>query len=200
MKSIITILFALVPFFCVGQNLQLEKSSEELKFVFETETHPSDNVMNFIYAEAVITDNKAETTYLQIFREQKWWDAPVLLHAEFRTFLAENFCANNVYLGGVAFQVINKHNKFLTLEALYRYDDKNNWQATAAYGVFWQKLSFSGYADFYGTNKLYLCSENKLFYKLTNNIQIGTNIEIGLNIRENKEFSCYPFAVLRLDM
>lgn len=198
-KNII-VLLAFVPMLCLGQNVQIEKSREELKFVFETEEHPSDKVMNFMYAEAVIADNKAKTTYLQVFREQKWWDAPILLHAEFRTFIAENFCSNNIYLGGVAFQVINHHNCFLTLEALYRYDDTNNWQATAAYGLFKGRISFSGYSDFYGTKKLYLFSENKIFYRLTKNFQIGTNIELGLNTREGKEFSCFPFAVFRFDM
>ena len=79
-----------------GQNIQVAKSSEELKIIAEIETHTTERVMNFIYAEAVIDNNKAANTYLQIFREQKWWDAPVLLHAELRTFIADGFLADNI--------------------------------------------------------------------------------------------------------
>ena len=200
MRHLFVLVFCFLSIVVYGQNIQVAKSSEELKIIAEIETHTTERVMNFIYAEAVIDNNKAANTYLQIFREQKWWDAPVLLHAELRTFIADGFLADNIYLGGVAFQLLNKQNSFITLEALYRYDGLNNWQATAAYGLFKGRISFSGYSDFYGTKKLYLFSENKIFYRLTKHFKIGTNIELGLNTREGKEFSCYPFAVIRFEM
>lgn len=195
-------LFALIICFIAiagdAQNIQIAYG-EELKVIAETELHDN-NSMSFLYTELVIEDNKAASTYVQLFREQKFWEAPVYIHAEFRTFIAEQFLTNNVYMLGAAWGVLAKENGYVTLEAMYRYDDRNDWQFTTVGGFDYGRLSFSHYADFYGVDKLYVFSENKIFYQLSKHVKVGTNIELGLNARENKEWSCFPFAVLRIDL
>lgn len=181
-----------------AQNIQVAYG-EELKVVAETELH-DENSMSFLYTELVVEDNRAASTYVQLFREQKFWEAPVYIHAEFRTFIAEQFLTNNVYMLGAAWGVFAKENGYITLEAMYRYDDRNNWQFTTVGGFTYKLISFSHYADFYGVDRLYMFSENKLFFQLSKNFKIGTNIELGLNTREGKKWSCFPFAVLRIDL
>jgi hypothetical protein len=197
-KILLATLFGLLFITGQSQNVQIAWG-EEVKVVAETELH-DDNSMSFLYTELVVENNKAASTYVQLFREQKFWEAPVYIHAEFRTFIAEQFLTNNVYMIGAAFGVIAKENGYLTLEALYRYDDRNNWQFTTVGGFFYKDLSFSHYADFYGVDRLYMFSENKLFYQLSNHFKVGCNIELGLNTREGKKWSCYPFVILRIDL
>lgn len=200
MKGIITTLLFVICSIAVGQsqNIQIAKG-KELKVVAETELHDN-NSMSFLYTELIVENNQTASTYVQLFREQKFWEYPIYIHAEFRTFIAEQFLTNNIYMLGAAWGVLAKENGYITLEAMYRYDDKNNWQFTTVGGFTYKLISFSHYADFYGADRLYMFSENKLFFQLFKNLKIGTNIELGLNTREGKKWSCYPFAVLRIDL
>lgn len=197
-KYLILFIVAMLSMASKAQNIQLEYG-KEFKVVAETEMFDV-NSMSFLYTELVVENNNAASTYVQLFREQKFWEVPIYIHAEFRTFIAEQFLTNNVYMIGAAFGVIAKENGYLTLEALYRYDDRNNWQFTTVGGFDYGELSFSHYADFYGVDKLYMFSENKLFFQFSKHFKIGTNIELGLNTREGKKWSCYPFAILRIDL
>lgn len=199
MKKIVLLLTACL-FSCVieAQNVQISWG-EELKVIAETEMY-DDNSMSFLYTELIVDNNKTASTYVQLFREQKFWEAPIYIHTEFRTFLAEQFLTNNIYMLGAAWGVAAKENWYITLEALYRYDDRNNWQFTTVGGFNYKKLSFSHYADFYGIDRLYMFSENKLFFQFTKHFKVGANIELGLNTREGKEWSCFPFAILRIDL
>ena len=191
MKKILVLLFTLLSVMLVkAQNIQISKG-EEFKVIAETELH-YENSMSFLYTELVIEDNKATSTYVQLFREQKFWEAPIYIHAEFRTFLAEQFLTDNIYMLGAAWGLLANEYCYITLEALYRYDGQNNWQFTTVGGFLKDRLSFSHYADFYGTDKLYMFSENKIFYEIAKPLSIGANIELGLNAREGKKWSCYP--------
>lgn len=197
-KYIIAFGLLCLSFVGKAQNIQIAWG-KELKVVAEAELY-DENSMSFLYTELMIDNNKAASTYVQLFREQKFWEAPIYIHAEFRTFIAEQFLTNNVYMLGAAWNVLSNERGYITLEAMYRYDDTNNWQVTTVGGFDYSRWSFSHYADFYGTGNLYMFSENKLFFQLSKNFKIGTNIELGLNTREGKEWSCYPFAVLRIDL
>ena len=140
-KIILTILFGLLFVTGQSQNIQVEWG-KELKIVAETELH-DDNSMSFLYTELVVDNNKAASTYVQLFREQKFWETPIYIHIEFRSFIAEQFLTNNVYMLGAAWNVLSKENGYITLEAMYRYDDCNNWQFTTVSGFFYKNLSFS---------------------------------------------------------
>lgn len=182
----------------IAQNIQVAKG-KELKVIAETELH-DENSMSFLYTEVTLDNGKSTSSYVQLFREQKFWETPIYIHAEFRTFLAEQFLTDNIYMLGAAWGVMANDNSYITLEALYRYDGQNNWQFTTVGGFNYKRLSFAHYADFYGVGKIYIFSENKLFYQIAKHLKIGTNIELGLNTREGKRLSCYPFAIVRFDL
>ena len=182
----------------IAQDIQLSWG-KETKIIAETEKY-DENSMSFLYTEQVLEANRATTAYVQLFREQKFWEAPIYLHAEFRTFLAEQFTTRNIYMLGFAWGALATESGYTTLEALYRYDDRSNWQFTFVSGYSKGWFTFSNYADFYGIDRLYMFSENKIFGRITNNLQLGLNLELGLNTREGQVFSCYPFAVLRVDL
>lgn len=197
-KYILTLTVALLSLASMAQNIQVAWG-KEWKVVAETELH-DENSMSFLYTELVVDDNKATSTYVQLFHEQKFWGVPIYIHAEFRTFIAEQFLTDNVYMLGAAWSVLANEWSYITMEALYRHDGRNNWQFTTVGGFDYGRWAFSHYADFYGTGKLYLFSENKLFYQLSTHLKVGTNIELGLNAREGKKWSCYPFALIRVDL
>ena len=182
----------------IAQNVQISKG-KEFKVIAETELH-DENSMSFLYTELVLDGDKNTSSYVQLFREQKFWEAPIYIHAEFRTFIAEQFLTDNIYMLGAAWGLMAKENSYITLEALYRYDGQNNWQFTTVGGFNYKRLSFAHYADFYGIDDLYMFSENKLFYQISKHFKIGANIELGLNVRDGKKWSCYPFATLRIDL
>ena len=176
----------------------LEKG-EEFKVVTETDLSGERNY-NYIYGEIVTDNNQTTSAYLQILREQKWWDAPIMIHAEFRSFLTDIEKVDNVYLIGTAFRVLDKNAGFLDVQTLYRHDGKSNCQVTLLSVWNYKRFMYSMYADFYGMDKFYAYSENRFFFQLCKNIRIGANIELTNHVINPDGFKCRPLGVLRFDL
>lgn len=189
------LLSVLCSLICSAQDVQVEYG-KEFKVVGEV-TPATDNSTSLVYTEVVINRNKAVSTYFQAFHEQKFWEAPIYIHAELRTFIGDGFKTPNIYYIGGAYGVAQGEKGFCTIEALYRHDGHSNWQATVCGAYAIGALSYDGYADFYGTDRLYMFSENRFLVRFLKKLQAGVNLELGLNTREGKTFSCYPFAVLK---
>ncbi len=202
-KFILTIILFLTSLSLSAQmdnnySVWLEKG-EDFKIVAETDLS-ADRNYNYIYGEVVTKDNKTTSAYLQILREQKWWDAPVFVHAEFRSFLTNSEKINNVYLIGTSFEIVDNEHGFLDIQTLYRHDGKNNYQLTMLNEWNYKRFRYSMYADFYGVNKLYILSENRFFFKVCDNLRIGANIELSNNVINDNSFKCRPFGIIRFDL
>lgn len=201
-KRFIFTLFVLFSALTItGQNnysVWLEKG-EDFKVVSETDLSGERNY-NYIYGEIVTKSNQTTSAYLQILREQKWWNAPILIHVEFRSFLTDIEKVNNVYLAGTSFEVLDTKAGFFDIQTLYRYDGKNNCQVTLLNEWNYKRFRYSMYADFYGMDKLYILSENRFFFQLCKNIRIGTNIELSNYVINPDGFKCRPLGVLRFDL
>lgn len=176
----------------------LEKG-EDFKVVTETDLS-GDRNYNYIYGEIVTKDNKTTSAYLQILREQKWWNAPILIHAEFRSYINYNEKINNVYLIGTTFEIVDTKAGFIDIQTLYRYDGKNNYQLTLLSEWNYKRFKYTMYADFYGTDKLYMLSENRFFFQICKNIRIGANIELSNKTVNPDGFKICPLGILRFDL
>ena len=56
------------------------------------------------------------------------------------------------------------------------------------------------YTDFYGTDKLYILSENRFFFQVCKNIRIGANIELSNKTINPDGFKIRPLGILRFDL
>lgn len=202
-RLILIIVFILSALTLSAQNdnsysVWIEKG-EDFKVVTETDLSGNRNY-NYIYGEIVTKNNKTTSAYLQILREQKWWNAPILIHAEFRSFLADNEKINNVYLIGPTFEVVDTKAGFIDIQTLYRYDGKNNYQLTLLSEWNYKRFKYTMHADLYGTDRLYILSENRFFFKICKNVRIGANIELSNKTINPDGFKIRPLRILRFDL
>ena len=122
--------------------------------------------------------------YAQIFHEQKFWDAPVYIHTEFRTY---NFYQNVVYLGG-AFTVGTEHG-MIAIEPLVRKRffwcpytktwkwDRTGGQLSLVSGHDWGFMNLNTFTDIYntgGTIDMNWYTEVWLYFPVTQNLQLGS--------------------------
>ena len=200
-KAIIS-LFLLLHSFCSNisaHNIQLLQGDSETKLVAETEIY-SPQSLSFIYFESTINNNKFTSAYLQICHDHKWWEAPLMLHAEFRGYISTETTFNNNYLAGLTWEALKHKNGFISVEALFRYDYKCNWQTTAIYGYNKNRLLLSGYIDIYGPTTVSAFNENKIFYNIHRQFYAGINLEFSKNVRKIGHWYFIPFAIVRINL
>lgn len=194
------ILLVLCITFCssvaLAQNVQL-LYGKEWRIVTEY-TKNTKNSMSYIYGEFAFDNNKTKSGYLQLIREQKFWELPLYIHAELRGFVSSNTSANINYFAGLGYGLIQKNSGYLSVNALYRYDYRSNWQVGLS-GEWRNKyMLYVGYADFYGAADFNLHSEHRLYYRALPWLDIGGNLEF--NYIDGGNFECSPFAVVKFNI
>lgn len=159
-----------------------------------------EKVFNYIYVESDFSKhNDTRSTYILFSRDQKWWEAPVWVHGELRTFVGKDFSADNVFLIGPNFEMISGKVGFINLQMMYRYDGKSNYQITMLSDVEYKRFFYSMYADFYGTDRMYMHTENRFFFKVVPHVRIGANLVLTAG-ETSEYFDFKPMAVLRIDL
>lgn len=187
MKKIIFIFLMLYACIVNGQEIQIQTSKNLNKLVTEYMQYDEKNIFYF-YEEVSI--GKSIATYIQAFHEYSF--GIVSTHAEFRSVLSQGAPWNNIFIAGFSFPIISNDKYYINIAPLYRYDRTSQWQATATYGFIFKRLTFDGYFDFYGDDKIYGFSENK--FKLHfDKYFIGTNIEYFL---ESTYSSITPYIMI----
>lgn len=178
----------------------LEKGRGDALVVAEFKHIPNDSIFNYIYVESDFSKhNDTRSTYVLISRDQKWWEAPVWVHGEIRTFVGKDFSMDNVYLIGPMFELTGGKLGFINLQTMYRYDGKSNYQVTFLSDVEYGRFFYSMYADFYGSDRMYLHTENRFFFKVVPHVRIGANLVLT-NGEISEDFDFKPMAVLRIDL
>ena len=181
-----------------NNSIWLERAKERTLLVGEfKDSH--DRSFNYLYVESEIDTRQTFSTYVLASTDRKWWDAPIFIHGEFRTFLTKDFSADNIYLIGPNFEVLSGKLGFLNIQTMYRYDGKNNFQVSVLTDVEYKRLYYTMFTDTYGTDKFYVHSENRLFFRIIKPIRIGANLLVTLN-EEEKGLKLTPFAVVRVDL
>ncbi|KAF0194902.1 MAG: hypothetical protein FD166_3142 [Bacteroidetes bacterium] len=156
--------------------------------------------------------------YWEIARELNLGKSPIAFHAEYnggfgQYFTPDYFGAyqiNDSWLAGSAFNYNNKEfTRGFSIQLLYKYiRDKHNasFQITGVWymNMLNNKLTFSGFADFWKedndfinnegaeTTEFVFQSEPQLWYNFTENISIGTELELGYNFVPVKGFRLNP--------
>jgi hypothetical protein len=120
------------------------------------------------------------------------------------------FAINDAWLGGLDYNWNAKDfSKGITFQVLYKYiKDKHNasFQLTTVWYLHMlnKKLTFDGFADFWRedntfaagegteTTKFVFLTEPQLWYNLTDNLSVGSEVEISSNFSGNKGFMVNP--------
>lgn len=147
-------------------------------------TKVTDNSVTYALFSGDFSDKSDNNFYYaQIFHEQKFWDAPVYIHTEFRTY---NFYQNVVYLGG-AFTFATEHG-MIAIEPLVRNDsfgpytktwkwDRTGGQLSLVSGHDWGFMNLNTFTDIYntgGTMDMNWYTEVWLYFPVTQNLQLGS--------------------------
>jgi hypothetical protein len=200
MKKILILLLiaASVPSFAQN-SIWLEKGKCDALVVAEfKDSH--DDVFNYIYVESDFSKhNDTRSTYVLASRDQKWWDTPVWIHAEIRSFVGKDFSTDNVFLIGPNTELINNKYGFINLQMMYRYDGHSNCQITVLSDWEYSRFLYSMYADFYGYDKTYMHTENRFFFKVIPHVRIGANLVLTSG-EISSGFDFKPMGVLRIDL
>ena len=194
------LLLSLIAIICSSitwaQNVQV-LYGEEWRIVTEY-TKTTTNSMSYIYGEFALEKNKTKRGYFQLIREQKFWKMPLYLHAELRGYVTEGFSTNLTYIGGLGYNLIEKQSGYLSAQALYRYDNRSNWQIGLS-GEWRNKyLLYVGYADFYGADDLNIHSEHRFYYRALPWLDVGVNFDLYYN--NDDDFDWMPFAIVKFNI
>ena len=197
--AIISLFFSVTTLQAQSQNsLWLEKGKDNTLLVAEfKDSHPRH--FNYLYVESELGSTETKSVYVLFSRDQKFWDKNIWIHGEFRTFAAFEEKVNTIFLLGPMFTLMDNKTGFVNLQTMYRYDGKSNAQVSLLSDLTYKRLYYTMFADFYGTDKLYMHSENRLFFNVYKCINIGCNVILMLNETE-KQFKVKPLAVLRIDL
>ncbi len=147
--------------------------------------------------------------YMEVARALKFWDSPFAAQVEYNGGFGQwapgqAFQVNDAWLTGGQYTWNNADfSKIFTLQGLYKYinDGVNDvsFQVTGVWAIQMAggKVTFSGFADFWkeekpsiGTDFVFL-TEPQIWYNATQNLSLGSEIELSNNFIE-KGFSVCP--------
>lgn len=140
---------------------------EQSKVFFET-TAVEDNRTTFAYMEAAYEGG----AMLKLFREQKFWELPLYIHAEYQTTFAEHTA-----IIGAAY-TINHNRGYLSLAPLFRYDNKAAAQLSISYLLVWKWGDFNGYNHLWYNGNYNFVGEERLNINVTDKIAVSGIIDI----------------------
>ncbi|MDR1860957.1 MAG: DUF5020 family protein [Bacteroidales bacterium] len=126
---------------------------------------------------------------------------------------AIGYGVNSAYLAGFQYTInAPDFSKVLTLQANFKHIEKKSandasWQLTAVWELhfFDRKLTFSGFADFWGeenlfdteTTKTIFLAEPQLWYNFASHFSVGSEVELSSNFAGNKGFMVNPTIAIK---
>ncbi len=155
-------------------------------------------------------ENHPSLAYMEIARCLKFWEGPLSAHVEYNGGLllagAAGFPINNAYLAGIDYGWNNADfSKTLNLKVLYKYiqGKQNSAQITGVWGIHFLKgkMSFTGFADLWWEKNTYafdgvthpvFISEPQIWYNISKNLSVGSEIELGYNFAPVQGFKVCP--------
>lgn len=161
-------------------------------------SHVSDNAVTYALFSGDFADNSVDNFYyMQVFQEFKFWNEPIFIHVEARTY---NFYQNILYVGG-AYTLGTKHG-MIAIEPLVRNDSFGPWtgswdwkrtggQLSIVTGHDWGFVNLNTFTDIYntpGTSKPNLYTEFWLYFPVTEHLQLGTITSFATEYSELGDF------------
>lgn len=146
------------------------------KIVSETTSIGQDYV-GYAYAELTGFGDGGSEAYGQFFWEQKFWKAPIFIHAEYRGLVASSFYESTTYIGA-AYCIYSKHG-YLALEPLAMWKQQLGFgaQFSVVGGWEWEHFIIEHYTDLWKTDKMEsvidIYSQTRLFVKVFKRLSAG---------------------------
>ena len=145
--------------------------------VFSETTSIGKNHVGYAYAELTGFCGGGPEAYGQFFWEQKFWDKPIFIHAEYRGVVADSFYESTAYLGA-AYCVYSKHG-YLALEPLAMWKQRLGFgaQLSVVGGWEWKYFILEHYTDLWKTHKMDtpidIYSQTRFFVKVYKRLSLG---------------------------
>jgi hypothetical protein len=146
------------------------------KVASETTALGEDHV-GYAYAELTGLSGGNAEAYGQFFWEQKFWEKPLFMHAEYRGVAAGGFYESTAYLGA-AYCIYSRHG-YLALEPLAMWKQRMGFggQFSVVGGWEWEHFIIEHYTDLWRTHKMTspvdLYSQTRLFVKVYKRLYAG---------------------------
>lgn len=221
MKKFFLLSLFLIPMLAKAQNVQLhyDMGKDRGYLTSTVEMFKPDkwgNTFFFVDMDYNVGDVKGVSlAYFEIARCLKLGKSPLSLHAEFNGGFGQYYTPvgngaysiNNAWLGGLDYSWNNADfSKGFSLKALYKNIRPSNYNngddaSFQLTGVWYanflnRKITFSGFADFWkeetGFGDYIFLSEPQLWYNATQNISLGTEIELSNNFGGMEGFNVMP--------
>ena len=156
------------------------------------------------------SENHPALANMEIARCLTFWNGPFSAHVEYNGGLLTNngagFPINNAYLVGLDWGWNNADfSKTLNLKVLYKniQGKQNSAQLTGVWGIHFLKgkMSFTGFADLWWEKNTYtfdgvthpvFISEPQLWYNISKNLSVGSEVELGYNFAPVQGFKVCP--------
>ncbi len=154
--------------------------------------------------------------YMEIARGIRFWDEPLEVHIEFNGGKSGPNTFNNAWLYGAHYTFASQDfSRIFTIQAMYKNIENTDYASFQLTGVwtlhFMDKMfTFSGFADFWkeetpvfddegnmDTADYIFLSEPQIWYNPTEQLSIGTEIELSNNFAVNKGFMVNPTVAVR---
>ena len=135
------------------------------------------NHVGYAYAELAGFSGGAPEAYGQFFWEQKFWDEPIFIHAEYRGVSAGSYYESTAYLGG-AYCINSKHG-YIAFEPLATWKQNSGFggQFSAVGGWEWKHYIIEHYTDLWKTHTMHtpidIYSQTRLFIKVYKQLSAG---------------------------
>ncbi|WP_108822958.1 DUF5020 family protein [Dysgonomonas sp. Marseille-P4361] len=210
-KVLVTLALLVLSCVGFAQNIQLhfdprhalhgDKISEKNYFTATFEMFKPDKWgSTFMFVDLDFNQSRGNigTAYLEIARDLKLGKSPIMAHVEFNGGLASWGKIPNAYLAGASYAT-NLGGVNLSTYVAYKYHAfarvSNDVQWTVTWGVnlLNDKLTLSGFLDLWTENKdrshatssndkkVVLLTEPQIWYNVTPNLSLGSEIEISNN-------------------
>lgn len=146
------------------------------KITTETTSIGKDHV-GYAYAELTAFKGGGSEAYGQFFWEQKFWDKPVFIHAEYRGLASNSFYENTSFLGA-AYCIYSRHG-YLALEPLAMWKQRLGFgaQFSVVGGWEWNHFIIEQYTDLWKTHKMTspidIYSQTRFFVKVYKRLSAG---------------------------
>lgn len=175
MRKLIILIALLLPIVAGAQlssSIGLYATKGEVKIVTES-VAVAENHTAYAYTET----SSAKSWYGQFFWEQKFWNAPIYLHAEYRGTMAGDWYENTAYFGA-AWCYYNNIG-YLALEPLFMWKEGLGVGAQASIvGEWnWKHFEIEHYTDIWRTHKMQSAVdfyiEARGYYKVVRWLSLG---------------------------
>lgn len=215
MKKLIVIFAVLVSFAASAQNFQLHRDFERDQFTTTFEMFKMDKWGNtFTFIDFDYDGGNVTSSYYEIARVLKTEKMPIGVHVEYNGGTSNMFSFANAWIFGLNYSKGTKDWGFSTYAGYkaFKGAGKANYQVTGTWylNLLKGKVTFSGFADLWSENgdaealagfvvsdDLVFLTEPQIWYNATENLSIGTEIEISNNFQQTGKSYVRPTLAVK---